>query len=61
MVKEGEWRPAALAKGTAGRGVHEDVLAGRDTEVAWEDVFHGMFLPSCEQGSSPRNGCGCDL
>ncbi|KAF2145582.1 uncharacterized protein K452DRAFT_283934 [Aplosporella prunicola CBS 121167] len=37
----GEWRPKALG-GSA--GVHGDVLAGRDAEVAWEDVFKGDEL-----------------
>jgi len=43
MVRDGDWRPAALSRGTGATSVHEDVLAlgGRETEVAWEDVFHG--------------------
>ncbi|KAF2460962.1 proteasome maturation factor UMP1-domain-containing protein [Lineolata rhizophorae] len=35
-VRAGEWRPACLG-GSA--GVHADVLAGRDADVDWEDVF----------------------
>lgn len=44
IVREGEWRPAALG-GSKGGSVHEDILAlgGRETEVTWEDVFHSMF------------------
>ncbi|KAF2089123.1 hypothetical protein K490DRAFT_72741 [Saccharata proteae CBS 121410] len=37
----GEWRPMVL--GGSG-GVHSDVLAGRDTEIGWEDVFKGDEL-----------------
>ncbi|KAF2761767.1 proteasome maturation factor UMP1 [Pseudovirgaria hyperparasitica] len=36
IVQAGEWRPAALG---ASAGVHSDILAGRDAEVGWEDVF----------------------
>ncbi|KAL8840699.1 MAG: hypothetical protein Q9170_001217 [Blastenia crenularia] len=38
IAREGEWRPMALG-GSA--GVSGDILAGRDTEVTWEDVFKG--------------------
>ena len=41
LAREGEWRPQALG-GSA--GVHGEILAGRDTEVAWEDVYRGMSL-----------------
>lgn len=41
LAREGEWRPQALG-GSA--GVHGEILAGRDTEVAWEDVYRGMLL-----------------
>jgi len=34
----GEWRPAVLG---ASAGVHSDILAGRDCEIGWEDVFVG--------------------
>ncbi len=34
----GEWRPLALG---ASAGVHSDILAGRDCEIGWEDVFVG--------------------
>lgn len=27
-------------------GVHEDILRGRDTEIAWEDVFVGDEMRS---------------
>lgn len=43
----GEWRPAALG-GSA--GVSSDVLAGRDCEVGWEDVFKGMLAVDFEKG-----------
>ncbi|KAF2152405.1 hypothetical protein K461DRAFT_241548 [Myriangium duriaei CBS 260.36] len=52
----GEWRPAVLggegrshggswgSGGVTGAGVHADVLLGRETEIAWEDVFVGREL-----------------
>ncbi|WEW57753.1 20S proteasome maturation factor [Emydomyces testavorans] len=45
IVKEGQWRPAAMG-GSMGSNIHEDILAlgGRDTEVTWEDVFHSEDL-----------------
>lgn len=42
ICRAGEWRPMVLGGGQ-GRGVHEDVLAGRDAEIGWEDVFTGTF------------------
>ena len=39
IAKEGEWRPSVLG-GSA--GVHGEILMGRDTEIAWEDVYRGM-------------------
>ncbi|KAL5601383.1 hypothetical protein BROUX41_002630 [Berkeleyomyces rouxiae] len=42
IVRDSEWRPAALAGGAAGlRSVHEDILRGKDAEVSWEDVYTG--------------------
>jgi len=38
ITHAGEWRPRVLG-GSA--GVHGDVLAGRDCEIDWEDVFVG--------------------
>ena len=38
VVRAGEWRPA-MAGG--GGNVHADILAGRDAEIGWEDVFTG--------------------
>jgi proteasome maturation protein len=47
IVRDGTFRPAVLGGNKAGN-VHEDilVLGGRDAEVAWEDVFLGLFTPS---------------
>ncbi|KAM0717266.1 hypothetical protein Q7P37_007118 [Cladosporium fusiforme] len=39
IVKNGEWRPAALGETSA--GVHRQILEGRDTEIDWEDVYQG--------------------
>ena len=38
ICREGEWRPACLG-GSAGVG--GDILAGRDAELSWEDVYKG--------------------
>ncbi|KAL9022751.1 MAG: hypothetical protein Q9185_000013 [Variospora sp. 1 TL-2023] len=38
IAREGEWRPMALG-GSA--GVSGDILAGRDTQMQWEDVYRG--------------------
>ncbi|KAL9125976.1 MAG: hypothetical protein Q9217_004891 [Psora testacea] len=38
ICREGEWRPYCLG-GSARVG--ENVLAGRDTEITWEDVYIG--------------------
>jgi len=35
-VKIGEWQPAALGGSSSSTS---DVLAGRDTEITWEDVY----------------------
>ncbi|KAJ5832794.1 hypothetical protein N7474_001105 [Penicillium riverlandense] len=42
IVRDSTFRPAVLG-GCRGGNVHEDilVLGGRDTDVAWEDVFPG--------------------
>lgn len=40
IAREGEWMPRVLGGGAR---VHEDVLAGRDCEVGWEDVFKGKL------------------
>jgi proteasome maturation protein len=41
IVREGEWTPVALS--TGGRqNVSADILEGRDLEVGWEDVYHGL-------------------
>jgi proteasome maturation protein len=42
ITREGEWKPMALGGGPGGMGsVHEDILAGRDDTITWEDVFTG--------------------
>lgn len=46
IAREGEWRPAALGGSSA---VSSDILAGRDAEISWEDVYTGMLL-SCFSG-----------
>lgn len=40
IANSGEWKPKVLG-GSA--GVHGDILAGRDMEMTWEDVYKGMF------------------
>ncbi|KIW06977.1 uncharacterized protein PV09_02637 [Verruconis gallopava] len=40
IVAAGEWTPAAAMVG-GGAGIATDILSGRDTEIDWEDVFHG--------------------
>lgn len=42
ITREGEWRPLVLGGGD--RGVHEDILAGKDCSIDWEDVFKGDEL-----------------
>jgi proteasome maturation protein len=44
IAREGEWRPLALGGGR--RGVHEEILMGKDTSIEWEDVFTGEELRS---------------
>jgi len=44
ITREGEWRPLVLGGG--GRGVHEDILMGRDCSIEWEDVFTGAEMRS---------------
>lgn len=43
VVRAGEWRPQCVGGGFGGgmSGLHADILSGRDTEIAWEDVFTG--------------------
>jgi proteasome maturation protein len=47
IVRDGTFRPAVLGGNKLGN-VHEDilVLGGRDTEIGWEDVFHGLLFLS---------------
>lgn len=43
IANSGEWKPKVLG-GSA--GLHGDILAGRDVEMTWEDVYHGMrYIP----------------
>jgi proteasome maturation protein len=43
ITREGEWKPMVLGGGNVnGMGsVHEEILAGRDDTITWEDVFTG--------------------
>ncbi|KAK4119431.1 proteasome maturation factor UMP1 [Parathielavia appendiculata] len=42
ITREGEWKPMVLGGGGSGMGsVHEEILAGRDDTITWEDVFTG--------------------
>ncbi|KAL1842120.1 hypothetical protein VTJ49DRAFT_5999 [Mycothermus thermophilus] len=45
ITREGEWRPMCLRAvpggGGPGASLHEDILAGRDDTITWEDVFTG--------------------
>ncbi|KAK4097006.1 proteasome maturation factor UMP1 [Parathielavia hyrcaniae] len=43
ITREGEWKPMALGgAGSGGMGsVHQEILAGRDDTISWEDVFTG--------------------
>lgn len=41
IAMDGEWMPRILGGGSS---IHADVLAGRDCEIGWEDVFRGMYL-----------------
>ncbi|KAK4140823.1 proteasome maturation factor UMP1 [Dichotomopilus funicola] len=47
IAREGQWKPMALGgAGVASTGlgmgsVHEDILAGKDESITWEDVFTG--------------------
>ena len=41
IVRAGEWQPMCLGGNSILGGVHSDILAGRDCEVGWEDVFTG--------------------
>lgn len=36
ICREGEWVPSCLG-GSAKAG--EEILAGRDTEISWEDIY----------------------
>ena len=41
IVTQAEWRPACMG---AGGNVHADVLAGREAEIDWEDVYQGQEM-----------------
>jgi proteasome maturation protein len=49
IVRDSEWRPAVLGGQARARGVHEDILLGKDTEIQWEDVFAGKLLQEGEE------------
>lgn len=38
IVRQGEWRPMVLGGSAT---IHSDILAGKDAECEWEDVFKG--------------------
>jgi proteasome maturation protein len=60
IVGSGEWRPQCLGGGK-GSDVHKDILAGRDTELDWEDVFTGeetRDLPDFHVEMEGRFGMG---
>lgn len=40
ITRDGQWKPMALGGGSAG-SVHEEILAGRDDTITWEDVYTG--------------------
>jgi proteasome maturation protein len=40
-IKIGEWQPALLGGSSSSTS---DVLAGKDTEITWEDVYSGMLF-----------------
>ncbi|KAK3940154.1 proteasome maturation factor UMP1 [Diplogelasinospora grovesii] len=40
ITRDGEWRPMSLGGGS-GPSVHEEILAGREDTITWEDVFTG--------------------
>lgn len=41
IVRDGEWRPAALGGGSSRPGVQEEILRGTDETITWEDVYTG--------------------
>merc|ERR1711939_539688 len=54
IVRAGEWQPACLGGVTNGASVHADILAGRDCEIGWEDVFTGGRRCGIRRTSTPR-------
>lgn len=38
IANSGEWKPKVLG---GSEGIHGDILAGRDMEMTWEDVYKG--------------------
>lgn len=47
IAKSGEWKPNVLG-GSA--GVHGDILAGRDMDLTWEDVYKGACCSEDRHG-----------
>jgi proteasome maturation protein len=45
IVRDTNFTPMVLGGGSRAGNVHEDILTlgGRDTEIGWEDVFHGIY------------------
>jgi proteasome maturation protein len=41
IVRDGQWRPAALGGGAGAPGLHEEILRGTDEMITWEDVYTG--------------------
>lgn len=45
ITRDGEWRPMVLGgssqTGSGLGSVHEEILAGKDDSITWEDVFSG--------------------
>lgn len=39
IVRDGEWRPMALAGGLP--SLHEEILKGREDMITWEDIYTG--------------------
>lgn len=56
ICRAGEWRPAVLGPRTG--GVHEEILAGRDGEMDWEDVYVGEMRERADFHAEMEARCG---